>query len=86
MGAGMSIAMGQFPYLISILVDENDSSMALAIYSVGGVISPIIIKPLTNLVKNVDLNVFSTSRILALIVGLILLMVKFQRNLILNSL
>lgn len=89
-GAAMSIAMGQFPYLISISVDDNSVSMALgiyvAIYSVGGVISPVIVNPLTNLVKNVGLNVFSTSGILALGIGAICFMVKFQQKLVQNSL
>lgn len=89
-GAAMSIAMGQFPYLISISVDDNSVSMALgiyvAIYSVGGVISPVIVNPLTNLVKNVGLNVFSTSGILALVIGAICFMVKFQQKLVQNSL
>lgn len=89
-GAAMSIAMAQFPYLISIAVDDNSVSMALgvyvAIYSIGGVVSPLVINPLTSLVQNIGLNVFSGSGILALFIGIICFLVKFQKNLVANSL
>ncbi|MCX8735721.1 MFS transporter [Lactobacillus sp. B4026] len=88
-GAAMSIAMGQFPYLISISVADNSVSMALgiyvAIYSVGGVISPFVINPLTSLVKNMGLNVFSVSGILALVIGCVCLLAKYQKNLVNNA-
>lgn len=88
-GAAMSIAMGQFPYLISISVADNSVSMALgvyvAIYSIGGVISPFVINPLTSLVKNMGLNVFSVSGILALIIGCVCLLAKYQKNLVNNA-
>lgn len=88
-GAAMSIAMGQFPYLISIAVGKTSVSMALgvyvAIYSVGGVVSPFIVNPLTNLVQNMGLNVFSVSGIIALVLGIICLLVKFQKNLVDNA-
>ncbi len=88
-GAAMSIAMGQFPYLISLIVDDNSVSMALgiyvAIYSVGGVVSPLIINPLTNLVSHLGFNVFSLSGLLALLLALICLLVKFQKSLVLAT-
>lgn len=88
-GAAMSIAMGQFPYLISLIVDDNSVSMALgvyvAIYSVGGVVSPLVINPLTNLVSQLGLNVFSISGILALLLALICLAVRYQKNLVLSA-
>ncbi|WEV41060.1 MFS transporter [Lactobacillus sp. ESL0681] len=89
-GAAMSIAMGQFPYLISLAVDDNSVSMALgiyvAIYSIGGVVSPFVINPLTNAVKGIGLNVFSVSGILAIVISCCCLLVKFQKNLVENSL
>lgn len=89
-GAAMSIAMGQFPYLISIAVDDSTVSMALgiyvAIYSVGGVVSPFVINPLTAMVKNIGFNVFSVSGILAIVISCCCLLVKFQKNLVKNSL
>lgn len=88
-GAAMSIAMGQFPYLISISVADNSVSMALgiyvAIYSIGGVISPFVINPLTSLVKKMGLNVFSVSGILALVIGCVCLLAKYQKNLVNNA-
>lgn len=88
-GAAMSIAMGQFPYLISISVADNSVSMALgiyvAIYSIGGVISPFVINPLTSLVKNMGLNAFSVSGILALVIGCVCLLAKYQKNLVNNA-
>ena len=88
-GAAMSIAMGQFPYLISLIVDDNSVSMALgiyvAIYSFGGVFSPIVINPLTSLVSHLGFNVFSLSGLLALLLALICLLVKFQKSLVLAA-
>ena len=88
-GAAMSIAMGQFPYLISLIVDDNSVSMALgiyvAIYSVGGVVSPIVINPLTSIVSHLGFNVFSLSGLLALLLALICLLVKFQKSLVLAA-
>jgi len=88
-GAAMSLAMGQFPYLISIAVGKTSVSMALgvyvAIYSIGGVVSPFVVNPLTSLVQGMGLNVFSVSGILALILGLVCLLVKFQKNLVDNA-
>lgn len=88
-GAAMSIAMGQFPYLISISVADNSVSMALgiyvAIYSIGGVVSPFVINPLTSLVKKMGLNVFSVSGILALVIGCVCLLAKYQKNLVNNA-
>lgn len=89
-GAAMSIAMGQFPYLISIAVGKTSVSMALgvyvAIYSIGGVVSPFVVNPLTSLFSKMGLNVFSVSGVLALVLGIICLVVKFQKNLVDNSL
>ena len=89
-GAAMSIAMGQFPYLISIAVGKSSVSMALgvfvAIYSIGGVVSPFIVNPLTNAVENMGLNVFSVSGILALILSVLVLLTNFQKNLVQSSL
>lgn len=88
-GAAMSIGMAQFPYLISISVDKNSVSMALgvyiAIYSIGGVASPFVVNPLTSIFSKMGLNVFSVSGVLALIIGVICLVVRFQKNLVENS-
>ena len=89
-GAAMSIAMGQFPYLISIAVGKNSISMALgvyvAIYSVGGVVSPFIVNPLTSAVQNMGMNVFSVSGILALILAILCISLNFQKKLVQDSL
>ncbi|CAJ1229933.1 MFS transporter [Lactiplantibacillus xiangfangensis] len=89
-GAAMSIAMGQFPYLISISVGKSSVSMALgvyvAIYSVGGVVSPFIINPLTSVVENMGLNVFSVSGIIALILGVACILLNFQKKLVQDAL
>lgn len=89
-GAAMSIAMGQFPYLISIAVGQNSVSMALgvyvAIYSVGGVVSPFVINPLTTAVEKIGLNAFSVSGVLALLLGVICIAGKFQKNLVEHAL
>lgn len=88
-GAAMSIAMGQFPYLISIAVGKTSVSMALgvyvAIYSIGGVVSPFVVNPLTNALQSLGLNVFSVSGFGALILGVICYLVKFQKNLVDNA-
>jgi len=85
-GAAMSIAMGQFPYLISIAVDKNSVSMALgvyvAIYSIGGVVSPLVVNPLTKMVVGMGLNAFVVSGILALLLGLICMAGQFQKKLV----
>ena len=89
-GAAMSIAMGQFPYLISISVGKSSVSMALgvyvAIYSIGGVVSPFIINPLTSIVENMGLNVFSVSGIIALILGVACILLNFQKKLVQDAL
>ena len=85
-GAAMSIAMGQFPYLISISVGKNSVSMALgvyvAIYSIGGVVSPFVVNPLTKLVAGMGINVFVVSGIIALILGVICMGLQFQTKLV----
>jgi len=85
-GAAMSIAMGQFPYLISIAVGKNSVSMALgvyvAIYSIGGVVSPLVVNPLTKMVTGMGLNAFVVSGILALILGVICMTGQFQKKLV----
>lgn len=85
-GAAMSIAMGQFPYLISISVSKNSVSMALgvyvAIYSIGGVVSPFVVNPLTKLVAGMGINVFVVSGIIALILGVICMGLQFQKKLV----
>lgn len=85
-GAAMSIAMGQFPYLISISVGKNSVSMALgvyvAIYSIGGVVSPFVVNPLTKLVAGMGINVFVVSGITALILGVICMGLQFQKKLV----
>ena len=85
-GAAMSIAMGQFPYLISISVGKNSVSMALgvyvAIYSIGGVVSPFVVNPLTKLVAGMGINVFVVSGIIALILGVICMGLQFQKKLV----
>ncbi|WP_455386267.1 MFS transporter [Lactiplantibacillus pentosus] len=85
-GAAMSIAMGQFPYLISISVGKNSVSMALgvyvAIYSIGGVVSPFFVNPLTKLVAGMGINVFVVSGIIALILGVICMGLQFQKKLV----
>ncbi|WP_329794324.1 MFS transporter [Lactiplantibacillus plantarum] len=85
-GAAMSIAMGQFPYLISISVGKNSVSMALgvyvAIYSIGGVVSPFIVNPLTKLVAGMGINVFVVSGVIALILGVLCMGFQFQKKLV----
>ena len=87
-GAAMSIAMGQFPYLISISVDANSMSLAIGIYAainaIGGAVSPLVVNSLTPLFGS--LNVFSVSGILALVFCLVCLGGHFQKNLVENAL
>ncbi len=89
-GAAMSIAMGQFPYLISIAVGKNSVSMALgvyvAIYSIGGEVSPFVVNPLTSALQGLGMNVFAVSGIIALILAAICLAVQFQKHLVQDSL
>ncbi|RRK11637.1 MFS transporter [Lactiplantibacillus garii] len=89
-GAAMSIAMGQFPYLISIAVGKNSVSMALgvyvAIYSIGGVVSPFVVNPLTSALQGLGMNVFAVSGVIALILAVVCYGVKFQKNLVQASL
>ncbi len=89
-GAAMSIAMGQFPYLISIAVDKSSVSMALGVYiaidSIGAMVSPFIVNPLTTVFSKMGFNVFSVSGVLALIIGIICLVSQFQKNLVHSSL
>lgn len=88
-GAGMSIAMGTFPYLISLSVNANSVSMALGVYAainaVGGVISPFVINPLTKMFTPMGLNVFAIGGIIALIIYLAILLSGFQKKLLLNA-
>ncbi|MFK5676092.1 MFS transporter [Ligilactobacillus sp. LYQ60] len=86
-GAAMSIAMGQYPYLMSLVTDKNSVSMGLgiwaAVYSIGGVLSPFVINPLVAwLGNNGIINVFSISGTLALVIGIIVLITGFQRKLV----
>ncbi|AVW09215.1 MFS transporter [Lactiplantibacillus paraplantarum] len=85
-GAAMSIAMGQFPYLISISVGKNSVSMALgvyvAIYSIGGVVSPFVVNPLTKLVAGMGINVFVVSGVIALLLGVLCMGLQFQKKLV----
>ena len=85
-GAAMSIAMGQFPYLISISVDKESVSMGLGVYAainaIGGVVSPFVVNPLTAAFSSVGMNVFSIAGIIALIIGIVVWLGKFQRILV----
>lgn len=85
-GAAMSIAMGQFPYLISISLDETSVSMGLGVYAainaIGGVLSPFVVNPLTKLLVSVGMNVFSVAGVLALILALVIWLGRFQRKLV----
>lgn len=88
-GAAMSVAMGQFPYLISISLDKESVSMGLGVYAainaIGGVVSPFVINPLTNAFSSIGMNVFSIAGILALIIAVIVWLGKFQRKLVDNA-
>lgn len=82
-GAAMSIAMGQFAYLISSIVNKKSVSMALGVYQainpIGGVVSPFVVNPLGNALH---FNVFIIGGIIALILAVILLIGRYQRNLV----
>lgn len=82
-GAAMSIAMGQFAYLISIVVDPVSTSMALGVYqainSIGGVVSPFVVNSLTAVFH---VNAFVVSGILALLLAAVALGSKFQKKLL----
>lgn len=82
-GAAMSVAMGQFAYLISVAVDKNSTSMALGVYGainpIGGVVSPFVINGLT---AATGLNAFVIGGILALVLAVICLAGQFQKHLV----
>lgn len=82
-GAAMSIAMGQFTYLISSIVNKKSVSMALGVYQainpIGGVVSPFVVNPLSNALH---FNVFIIGGIIALILAVILLIGRYQTNLV----
>ena len=82
-GAAMSIAMGQFAYLISIVVDPVSTSMVLVVYqainSIGGVVSPFLVNSLTAVFH---VNAFVVSGILALLLAAVALGGKFQKKLL----
>ena len=82
-GAAMSIAMGQFAYLISSIVNKKSVSMALGVYQainpIGGVVSPFVVNPLSNALH---FNVFIIGGFIALVLALILLVGHYQRNLV----
>lgn len=82
-GAAMSIAMGQFAYLISIVVDPVSTSMVLGVYqainSIGGVVSPFLVNSLTAVFH---VNAFVVSGILALLLAAVALGGKFQKKLL----
>ncbi len=86
-GAAMSVAMGQFAYLISSAVNKKSASMALGVYQainpIGGVISPFVVNSLTSVT---GMNVFLISSILAVILGVIALASQFQKHLVQSSL
>lgn len=82
-GAAMSVAMGQFAFLISSVVNKKSVSMALGVYQainpIGGVVSPFVVNPLVNVF---NLNVFAVGGFIALILGVIVLIGKYQKNLV----
>ncbi|MEK3529436.1 MFS transporter [Lactobacillus crispatus] len=82
-GAAMSIAMGQFAYLISSIVNKKSVSMALGVYQainpIGGVVSPFVVNPLSNALH---FNVFIIGGFIALVLAVILLVGRYQRNLV----
>ena len=84
-GAAMSIAMGQFAYLISTVVNKKSVSMALGVYQainpIGGVISPFVVNPLTNIFHG-STNVFIVSGVLALILSGIAILGHYQKNMV----
>lgn len=88
-GAAMSVAMGQFAYLISTVVNKKSVSMALGVYQainpIGGVISPFVVNPLTNMFHGAT-NVFVVSGVLALILATICLLGHYQKNMVAHQL
>lgn len=82
-GAAMSIAMGQFAFLISSVVNKKSVSMALGVYQainpIGGVLSPFVVNPLTTALH---INVFMVGALVALILGIVVLVGKYQKNLV----
>ncbi|MCW8106661.1 MFS transporter [Lactobacillus mulieris] len=88
-GAAMSIAMGTFPYLISISVNKSSISMALGVYTainaVGGVISPFVINPITTTLSKVGFNAFSVGGVIGLIIYVAILFSGFQKKLVINA-
>lgn len=82
-GAAMSIAMGQFAYLISSIVNKKSVSMALGVYQainpIGGVVSPFVVNPLSSALH---FNVFIIGGAIALILAIIVLVGGYQRNLL----
>ncbi|GHV97946.1 MFS transporter [Lactobacillus nasalidis] len=82
-GAAMSVAMGQFAYMISIVVDQQSTSMALGVYQainpIGGVISPFVVNGLTSVTH---MNAFTVSGILALVLAAAALGSGFQKHLL----
>lgn len=85
----MSIAMGTFPYLISISVNKSSISMALGVYAainaVGGVISPFVINPITTTLSKVGFNAFSVGGVIALVTYVAILFSGFQKKLVINA-
>lgn len=88
-GAAMSIAMGTFPYLISISVNKSSISMALGVYTainaVGGVISPFAINPLTIALSKFGFNVFAVGGLISLVTYVAILLSGFQKKLVINA-
>lgn len=88
-GAAMSIAMGQFAYLISTVVNKTSVSMALGVYQainpIGGVVSPFVVNPLTNIFNGAT-NVFVVSGVLALVLSVICLLSNYQKNMVAHQL
>lgn len=81
-GAGMSIAMGQFAFLITQVTNTKSVSIALGVYQainpIGGVLSPFLVNPLVNLFH---VNVFVVGSLIALLIAVLVLITKYQRNL-----
>lgn len=88
-GAAMSIAMGQFAYLISTVVNKTSVSMTLGVYQainpIGGVVSPFVVNPLTNIFNGAT-NVFVVSGALALILSVVCLLSNYQKNMVAHQL
>ncbi|KZL39420.1 MFS transporter [Secundilactobacillus collinoides] len=89
-GAGLSLCMAQYPYLISISVDSATAPTAFGFYNAclafGGALSPIIINAIMVPFKNsAVLNTFTVSGIIALVIGLIVIFSRFQNRIIQRS-